>query len=58
MTCKNCKKEMLLDDVDFNFKGNKDNYYICENCHTSCIEKIRYNKQVNVEWNEEEMEGK
>ena len=48
MECKYCKVEMRLDDVDFNFKGNKDNYFICDNCKASALEKIRYGKTVSV----------
>ena len=43
-TCKECGKEMYLDDIDFRFKGCFDNYFICENCQTSCIEEIRFNQ--------------
>lgn len=43
---------MRLDDVDFNFKGNKDNYFVCDNCNCSCLEEIRYSKQVRVTWDE------
>lgn len=31
MKCHFCESEMVLDDCDYNFKGNKDNYWICEN---------------------------
>lgn len=48
MKCKYCKTEMELDDVDFNFKGNKNNYFYCENCNASALEKIRYGKTVCV----------
>lgn len=50
MKCKYCGEEMRLDDIDFNFKGNKDNYWICEHCHSSAIEKIRYVKTVRVDF--------
>lgn len=46
MRCKYCGSEMILDDVDKNFDGNQDNYWICNKCHSSCFEKIRYNKSV------------
>lgn len=39
---------MILDDVDYNFKGNHDNYWLCEKCHSACFEKIRYGKSVKV----------
>ena len=41
MKCRYCGAEMRLDDVDFNFKGNKDNCWICDvlECYASCIEK-------------------
>ena len=41
---------MILDDVDFNFKGNQDNYYYCYECHTSAIVKIRYGRIVKIIW--------
>ena len=42
MKCRYCGTEMRLDDVDFNFKGNKDNYWICDvlECYASCRDKI------------------
>ena len=50
MICKFCNSKMRLDDVDFNFKGNKDNYWVCDCCHASAIEKIRYGKSVFVKF--------
>lgn len=43
---------MRLDDVDYRFKGNQDNYYICDICHATAFEKIRYGKSVSAEWYE------
>lgn len=54
MKCKYCGKEMWLDDVDFNFKGNKDNYWICRECYATAIEKIRFNRTVSVKFEKEE----
>ena len=48
--CKYCGEKMALDDVDYNFKGNQDNYWLCDNCHASAIEKIRYGKSVKVDF--------
>lgn len=48
MKCRNCSSGMILDDVDTHFKGNRDNYWICENCDTSCIEKIRNGEVVDT----------
>jgi hypothetical protein len=45
---------MRLDDVDYNFKGNKDNYWTCDNCNASAFEKIRYNKSISVEYSKGE----
>ena len=50
MICKHCNNEMFKDDVDFNFKGNYDNYWICDNCCIGCVEKIRYGECFEVEW--------
>ena len=44
-----CKKEMRLDDIDYNFKGNQDEYYICDECGRSAVIKIRYGKVVGIE---------
>lgn len=54
MKCKFCNSEMRLDDVDYNFKGNKDNYWKCDNCNVSAYEKIRYNKSIFIEYTESE----
>ena len=55
MECKYCGSKMRLDDVDFNFKGNKDNYYLCDtpDCNSGCIEKIRYGKPFSQDWHKE-----
>lgn len=50
MKCKYCQSEMRLDDVDYNFKGNKDNYWSCDNCKASAFEKIRYGKSIFLEF--------
>lgn len=50
MICKNCGSEMKKNDVDFRFKGNKNVYWLCEQCLSECIEKIRYGKQVELEF--------
>jgi len=44
---------MYLDDVDYNFKGNKDNYWCCEKCQTSCIEQIRFSQSFKEIWHSE-----
>ena len=54
MICKYCGKKMRLDDVDYNFKGNQNNYWICDNCHAGAFEKIRYNKSVSVKFYKED----
>ena len=51
--CPRCGHEMYLDDVDYNFDGNQDNYYACPNCKLSSIEKVRYKKVCKVNyWDE------
>lgn len=45
MKCKYCGNEMKLVDLDYNFKGNKDNYWLCD-CGGCAIEKVRFNKTV------------
>lgn len=55
MVCKECGSEMYLDDKDFNFKGNYDNYWNCknDNCLTSCIEQIRFGQSFKEFWHSE-----
>lgn len=57
MKCKYCGNEMKIDDVDFNFKGNQDNYWSCDNCEASAIEKIRYGKSTSVNWEKGDEDG-
>ena len=54
MKCKYCNSEMRLDDTDFNFKGNKDNYWACGTCNATAFEKIRYGKSVSVQYQSSE----
>ena len=53
MLCRECGSKMFLDDKDFNFKGNYDNYWCCENCQTSCIEQVRFAKLFKEIWHSE-----
>ena len=53
MICKECGAEMRLDDKDFRFKGNYDNYWLCENCQTSCIVEVRFSKPRKEFWHSE-----
>ena len=43
-----CGKEMILDDINYNFKGNQDEYWMCE-CGCSSVIKIRYGKPYKVD---------
>lgn len=58
MKCKYCNAEMRLDDVDFNFKGNKDNYWVCDACDANAFEKIRYGKSIKVDFEKGEESGR
>jgi len=49
MICKYCKKEMELDDTDFNFKGCYDNYWLCS-CGVDCVQTVRYNETYYLDW--------
>lgn len=46
--CPHCGKEMKLDDIDFNFKGNQNEYWTCPHCHFSAIAKIRYGRYIST----------
>ncbi len=49
MTCKFFDSEMRLEDTDIHFNDCKDNYWICDNCSSYAVEKIRFGKSVSVE---------
>lgn len=44
MKCINCNVDMILDDEDYNFKGNFDQYLYCPKCEMCGFRKVRYNK--------------
>ena len=50
MLCRKCGNEMYLDDKDYNFKGNYDNYWACEHCNSSCIEEVRFGETQKEHW--------
>ena len=52
MKCKYCGSEMHKDDRDFNFKGNYDDYIICDNCGASAIVKVKYGNILTIIWDE------
>ena len=57
MICRECGSVMYLDDKDFNFKGNYDNYWCCNKCNSSCIEQIRFNQSFKETWHLETDNG-
>ena len=52
--CKYCDTEMEMDDIDFNFKGNQDEYFTCPTCTSTLYRKIRYGKVVYNGWTKSE----
>ena len=52
--CKNCGKEMILDDVDYDFEGKQDEYWICRECPEGVFVKVRYGKVCKVEYSKGE----
>lgn len=53
MTCKECGAKMYIDDTDFNFQGNYDEYWCCVKCQTSCIEQVRFGQSFKEIWHSE-----
>ena len=41
--CPICGEELEVDDIDYKFEGNQDEYSTCNHCHTSFLFYIRYN---------------
>ena len=52
MKCKYCGSEMRKDDRDFYYRGNYDDYMICDNCRTSAVVKVRYGQLSHIIWDE------
>ena len=43
--CPICGKQLVIDDIDFRFQGNQDNYWSCKTCDfIGTIQEIRYGK--------------
>lgn len=53
--CPKCGKAMELDDIDYNFKGNQNEYWICDDsCCMSAFVKVRYGKALNISYTDED----
>ena len=49
--CPKCGKEMECVDIDYNFKGNQDEYWECDDiCLCTALVKVRYGKVCKVEF--------
>lgn len=50
--CPVCGKQMYLDDIDYNFKGNQNEYWCCpdDECRTSAYARIRYSQVIDIEY--------
>lgn len=44
MKCPNCNSDIIIDDVDYRFVGNKDVYGFCKGCKSSLILYFRFGK--------------
>ena len=54
LSCPRCGADMYVDDVDYNFDGCQDNYYICPACQLGAFEKVRYKKPCKIKYSDEE----
>lgn len=44
MKCPICNEELIIDDIDYRFEGNKDVYSYCPKCHHAFEFYIRFHK--------------
>lgn len=54
--CCNCGEHMDIDDIEYNFKGNKNEWLYCEKCKINCYAEIRFNQLFRIkfeQYNEE-----
>lgn len=52
--CPICDKSMELEDIDYNFDGNQDEYYACFDCSISAFVKVRYSRVIKTEFIDED----
>ena len=52
--CPVCGKEMYLEDIDYNYDGNQENYFGCNNDNVSCFQQVRHGKIIFEEVKENE----
>lgn len=56
--CIYCKHELEIDDIECNFEGCQDEWWICPHCGASLRVKVRYNKVVAKLFEKGENHGK
>ena len=42
--CPICHSDMVVDYIDYDFKGKQDEYYVCERCKTHLKVLVRFGK--------------
>ena len=47
--CRKCHQPIIIDDIDVSFKGNRNEYLICENCRQYIYVKVRFGRIVKIE---------
>lgn len=52
--CPDCNVPMELDDIDYRFPGNQNEYYVCPKCGKSMTAKIRYGRLIGKIYDKEE----
>ena len=48
LKCRRCGARADLDDIDYNFRGNQDEVWVCEHCRVMLCVKVRYGKVISV----------
>lgn len=56
-TCKLCNHYLYLDDIDYDFIGKQDEYWLCSHCTASMTVYVRYNKVYGITFNQGEENG-
>lgn len=51
--CPVCKQKMYLDDVDYDFKGKFDAWWLCEKCNITAFQKVRFGKSYSITFEDE-----
>ena len=55
--CKKCDTYFYLDDIDYDFEGKQDEYWVCPCCNSTMKVMVRYSKVKGITFSKGDMNG-